>query len=137
MRSGRLARSRKRITRWITSAKKQMKVWARMRSSRKALLCVGSLLLGEAATAHHAPFLYDTETEIVLSGIVESFEWVQPHTWVELRVEDADGEVTIWRFEGMSPLFLGHRGWNRYSLVAGDVIEVGVAEDRLKFQNAA
>ena len=96
----------------------------RMRTSKRTLLCVGLLLFGEILPAHHAPFLYDTEIERIVSGIVESFEWVQPHTWVTLRVEDTEGEVSLWRFEGMSPLYLGYRGWNRYSIRTGDIIEV-------------
>ena len=90
----------------------------------RALLCFGLLVFCEAASAHHAPFIYDTDNERVVSGIVESFEWVQPHTWVAFTVEDAEGEATTWLLEGMSPLYLGRRGWNRYSLNVGDAIKV-------------
>ena len=81
-------------------------------------------MFGEALYAHHAPYIYDTDTERVFSGIVESFEWAQPHTWVALRVEGIEGEANTWLLEGMSPLYLGRRGWNRYSFIAGDAIEV-------------
>lgn len=56
-------------------------------------------------------------------GTVESFEWIQPHTWVVLSVADGEGDAVTWSLEGMNPLYLGRRGWNRYSLMPGDVIE--------------
>ena len=52
-----------------------------------------------------------------------SFEWVQPHVWVRLRVSDGSGAAVVWSLEGMSPLYLGRRGWNRYSIKPDEVIE--------------
>ncbi len=90
----------------------------------RALLCVGLLAISEPNRAHHAPFIYDTEDERLVTGTVTAFDWVQPHTWVMLRVGDTQDEATIWKLEGMNPLYLGRRGWNRYSLMPGDIIEV-------------
>jgi len=99
-------------------------IHGQIRTGTRALLCFGSLVFGEALYSHHAPFIYDTETERVVSGIVKSFEWIQPHAWVELETKGPDGELSTWLLEGMSPLYLGRRGWNRYSLNVGDAIEV-------------
>jgi hypothetical protein len=47
------------------------------------------------------------------------FEWVNPHSWIHLRVSDG----TTWRVEGGAPSALLRRGWNRNSLPAGtDII---------------
>jgi len=88
------------------------------------LLCFGLLVAAEVICAHHAPYIYDTQNEHVISGTVESFDWVQPHTWVALRTVDAEGVPGLWMLEGMNPLFLGRRGWTRLSLQPGDSIEV-------------
>ena len=88
------------------------------------LLCCTACLCADIGAAHHAPFIYDIEDERIMTGTVEAFEWVQPHTWVSLKTLDPDGKVTRWKLEGMSPLYLGQRGWNRYSLEQGDEIQV-------------
>jgi len=59
-----------------------------------------------------------------MTGRVIAFEWVQPHTWTTIAVTDSDGTQAVWALEGMSPAVLGRRGWNRYTLSPGDVIEV-------------
>lgn len=70
--------------------------------------------------------MYDTSQEVVLVGTVVAFEWAEPHTWTRVRVVDRYGSDAIWSLEGMSPAYLGRRGWNRHSLQQGDRIEVTV-----------
>lgn len=95
-----------------------------MRLSSLALLCVVLMNCRESVQAHHAPFIYDTETEYVVSGVVEAFDWVQPHTWVSFRVKEPEAQAGLWMLEGMNPLYLGHRGWTEYSLQPGQAIDV-------------
>jgi hypothetical protein len=90
----------------------------------QTLLIVGMLLPGLPSVAHHAPAIYDLENERTLTGTVVTFEWVQPHTWARVTTIDTAGKETMWSLEGMSPDYLGRRGWNRSSLRPGDVIEV-------------
>jgi hypothetical protein len=82
------------------------------------------LVISAGAYPHHAPFIYDLEREEVFTATVVSFAWVQPHTRVIVATPGPDGVDQTWDLEGMHPGFLGRRGWNRYSLQAGDVIEV-------------
>ena len=90
----------------------------------RALFCFGLLAISESSQAHHAPYIYDTENERVVTGTVTAFDWVQPHTWVTLSVANANEASETLLLEGMNPLFLGRRGWTRYSPRPGDVIEV-------------
>jgi hypothetical protein len=77
-----------------------------------------------SARAHHSFSVFDMETEIELTGEVVEFQWTNPHTWAWIDVTNEDGSVTKWGLEGMSPNYLGRRGWARDTLEPGDKITV-------------
>lgn len=81
-------------------------------------------LFAMSAWAHHSFSVFDMETEITLEGELVEFEWTNPHTWAWINVTNEDGTVTKWGFEGMSPNYLGRRGWTRDTLKPGDRITV-------------
>jgi len=93
---------------------------------RGSMLLVAAMLLAGAAQAHHSFSVFDTTTEKEIEGDVVEFQWTNPHTWTWIDVEDADGAVTRWGLEGMSPNFLGRRGWSKNSLKPGDHVKVVV-----------
>jgi hypothetical protein len=84
-------------------------------------VCLGVL---NSARAHHSFGAFDLENQRSVRGIVVSFEWTNPHVWTRIEPEARSGERTISSFEGMSPDYLGRRGWNRSTLQAGDVVEI-------------
>ena len=87
-------------------------------------LLLGVSIAAGSASAHHAPSLYDTSSERLVTATVLSFEWIEPHTQTKIRVIEGDASETIWTLEGMSPSFLGRRNWNSHSLEQGDRITV-------------
>lgn len=94
------------------------------------LAAVVLLALGTRAWAHHSFGAFDVETELELRGEVVAFDWMQPHTVTRLAVTDDDGSVTTWVLEGMSPDYLGRRGWTNATLAPGDTITVVVHPQR-------
>lgn len=86
------------------------------------LMGAASLLLGEAATAHHSTAMFEWGKEKSLSGTVEKYEWTQPHTFLWVVVRSASGATQEWGLEGMSPSWLGRRGWSRHTISAGDKV---------------
>lgn len=94
----------------------------RMKSWRAGV--IGAILMagvGGAAYAHHSfGAEFDSSKPIKLEGSVIKFEWVNPHSWIHVKL--ADG--TTWRVEGGAPSALLRRGWNRNSLPAGTKIIV-------------
>ena len=78
------------------------------------------------ASAHHSFSAFDMTDEQTIKGKVVEFEWTNPHTWTWIDVTNDDGSVTRWGLEGMSPNFLGRRGWSRTTLTPGDDIEITI-----------
>ena len=85
------------------------------------------LPVANPAGAHHSFSVFDMQTEKTLEGEVVEFQWTNPHTWTWLNVKNEDGSVTKWGLEGMSPNFLGRRGWSKNTLKPGDHIKVVIA----------
>ena len=59
-----------------------------------------------------------------MHGTVTEVEWMNPHAWVHLDVENSDGEIEKWSFELGSPNGLIRRGWSRGTIKVGDVINI-------------
>ena len=102
-----------------------------LRHGTTVLLSVLAILVLAAftsrANAHHSFSVFDMETEKELEGKVVEFQWTNPHTWTWLDVTNADGSVTRWGLEGMSPDFLGRRGWTKNTFRPGDTLKVVIA----------
>ena len=79
------------------------------------------LISSATAVAHHSFAPFDMQAEKTISGTVKQFDWTNPHTWIWVNVSGPGG-VETWAIEGMSPNFLGRRGWTKTSLKAGDKI---------------
>jgi Family of unknown function (DUF6152) len=92
-------------------------------------LLLPCLLMASAVSpvvAHHSFSMFDETKEVVLKGAVKEFQWSNPHTWIQLNVTDASGNVVEWSIEGGSPNLLGRQGWKRNTLKPGDKLEVTV-----------
>src|SRR5215472_12523576 len=91
------------------------------------LLFVGILILVSIApaSAHHsASSEYDVDKTIQLTGVLTSFEWINPHARMHLNVRDASGKVGNWdiNFAGLSKLRL--MGFGRENLVVGRTYKI-------------
>lgn len=89
-----------------------------------AVVAVGAaLLLGSSSLAHHSGALfYDPDGSISLTGVVNHFNFRNPHAIVELLVTLDDGEEQRWTAETAAPSALRRRGWNQDSLQAGETV---------------
>ena len=91
-------------------------------------LAVGALaLLAKAAPAgaHHAfGAEFDADAPLQLRGTIVKLEWVNPHSWIHIEVEEADGTKVVWMVEGGTPNVLVRRGLRRECLPIGTEIIV-------------
>jgi hypothetical protein len=51
-------------------------------------------------------------------------DWINPHSWIHVKVTTPSGEVQEWMVEGGAPNALLRRGWTKASLPAGTKIKV-------------
>lgn len=94
--------------------------------TRLTVLAVAALLLAPVAlSAHHGFDMFDQKHAVMLQGTVKDWQWTNPHTWIQLNVEQ-DGKVTEWSLEGVSISQLGRQGWKRNFIKIGDKITVEI-----------
>jgi hypothetical protein len=91
---------------------------------RRALFGVALCAMGFAVSAHHSTAMFEWGKEKELNGTVDKWEWTQPHTFIWLNVPDKNGKMQQWGLEGMSPSWLGRRGWGTRSLAHGDKVKL-------------
>ena len=88
-------------------------------------LCVCAVLLGGATLfAHHSFAAFDMEKTATLSGTVKEFQWLNPHSWIQMIVTDESGNAVEWSIEMSSPSSLSRQGWKPKTLKPGDKISV-------------
>ena len=75
-------------------------------------------------SSHHAfTAEFDANAPINITGKVLKVEWINPHAWVHVEVEEK-GKKTTWRVEGGTPNTLIRNGINKESIKPGTVIVV-------------
>lgn len=89
-----------------------------------AAIGAAGLALGRFASAHHSTAMFVWGKEKTLSGTIERYEWTQPHTFIWIVVPAKSGQTQEWGLEGMSPSWLGRRGWKVHSLGPGDKVRI-------------
>ena len=97
----------------------------RVRVIAVALLAVA--LSPTAALPHHSNVAYEVTKVITITGVVKDFEWVNPHTWLHVVVDDGKGGKVEWACEGRAPGVLGRAGWSRSILKAGETVTVDMS----------
>jgi Family of unknown function (DUF6152) len=81
---------------------------------------IGALSFCSSVGAHHGQAVYDENNPIQLKGTVISFDWINPHCFVNLDVKDEKGNVVHWIAETVNPGKLARAGWTKDSLKPGD-----------------
>ena len=77
------------------------------------------------AIAHHSFAMFDAEKTVTLQGTVKDFEWVNPHSWLRVMVNDEKtGKPVMWALELSSPARLVTMGMRADSVKPGDAVSV-------------
>jgi hypothetical protein len=89
-------------------------------------LSVLSVLPAQPALSHHSFAMFDRTKEVTLAGTVKTFEWTNPHSWLQLIVRDPRGTEKEYSIELGSPNTLSRSGWRRTSFKPGDRVTVTI-----------
>jgi hypothetical protein len=85
---------------------------------------IGCLTVGHA---HHSFAPFEDDLQIVLKGTVTSFQWTNPHIYIELDVADEDDAVKNWLIECANTTILNRVGWKWNMIKEGDRVSLIVA----------
>ena len=89
---------------------------------------LGVSLLAVAAgplVAHHSISAeFDVNKPIEFTGTVAKIDWLNPHIYTHIAVEQTDGSTITYKVEGSPPNSLFRRGWRPDSLVPGESVTV-------------
>jgi len=76
-----------------------------------------------SAFAHHSAAGVDQTKTVNLEGIVKTFRWSNPHSYLEIEVQNSKGVAEIWNLEMMPPTYLVPAGWKSNTVKAGDKVK--------------
>ena len=94
-------------------------------TSFTALAVVGAALAAAPVMAHHSfAAEYDSKKPVKLTGTITKIDWMNPHVYFFMDVEDEGGKVTNWGFEMGPPNLLQRAGWTKNTMKIGDVVVV-------------
>jgi hypothetical protein len=92
-----------------------------------SLSAIAAAAFAASALAHHSFAMFDAQKTVVLEGTVKEFEWVNPHSWLRIMVNDEKlGRPVLWAVELSSPSRLVTMGMRADSMRAGDAVSVTI-----------
>ena len=97
---------------------------------RWGMVLAAGLVLAATALAHHSNVAFEVTRVVTIKGVVKSFQWRNPHTWVVLEVDNGKGAKEEWAVEGRAPGILSRAGWSPKSIQPGDTITVDMSPAR-------
>ncbi len=98
-----------------------------LRCAGIALQALLALAGADVALAHHSFAMFDSDHQVKLSGTVKSFEWNNPHVYIELSAKGDDGTTRSYTVECANPGILNRLGWKFNMIKPGDNITVIIA----------
>jgi len=110
-----------------------------MKAAAFGILVAGVLLTAATASAHHSfAAEYDSAKKVTIKGIVTKIDWMNPHVYFYIDVQDEGGNINNWALEMGPPNGLQRSGWTRNTMKIGDevIVEGTLAKDGSKQANA-
>ena len=68
--------------------------------------------------------MFDKATVREERATVREFQWTNPHIWIQVLIENENGDVEEWSIEGLGTNTLFRRGWRPTSFKEGDEIVI-------------
>lgn len=100
-----------------------------MRAALPALATL-ALAISGAARAHHSVANFDFGKSSTVTGTVTYFSFTNPHSFIDMEVEDAAGVKHPYKFFTVARVVMMRTGWAVEDLKAGDKVTVTGSPDR-------
>ena len=101
--------------------------WLRAVAMTAVAAC--TVLAPQCASAHHSFAQFDQSKSVTIKGTVKSWEFTNPHSWLQL-VSVQNGQEVEYGIEGASVSTLVRRGWSRTTFKVGDKVTVEIYPSR-------
>lgn len=98
-----------------------------MKAGLLAAAIVGALAVTalRPASAHHSfSAVFDADQPVRLQGRITGMDWINPHSWLYVEVDNEDGTTSEWMIEGATPNTLLRRGFTRDAVSPGTEITI-------------
>jgi hypothetical protein len=97
--------------------------------TRTIKLAAAALLLGIGlpAAAHHSFAIFEHSKTLTLKGTVRSFQWTNPHGYIDLEVANGPPGIDRYTLELTSINMLRRAGWKSSDVNVGDEVTAIVA----------
>lgn len=97
-----------------------------MKNFPTMILLAGALtfLAAPGSQAHHSAAMFDRTTTQTVEGTVAKFQWMNPHSWLNVEAPGSDGAMAMYDIELTSPNLLMRIGWRPTSLKTGEKVSV-------------
>ena len=97
--------------------------------TRTIKLAAAALLLGIGlpAAAHHSFAIFEHSKTLTLKGTVQSFQWTNPHGYIDLEVANGPPGIDRYTLELTSINMLRRAGWKSSDVSVGDKVTAIVA----------
>jgi hypothetical protein len=90
-----------------------------------SIALAAALVTGGLALGHHSISAeFDVNNPISFTGTVKQVDWLNPHIYTHIDVEQPNGTVVTYKVEGGPPNALFRRGWRKESLMPGETVTV-------------
>jgi hypothetical protein len=100
-----------------------------MNSSRKSVLLaliVATLLFAiQPATAHHSGAEFSDQVKEI-TGTIKEFQFKNPHTWIQVVVDNEGGQKEEWSVEWGAPNSLARQGYRPSTFPAGTKVTMRI-----------
>jgi hypothetical protein len=92
---------------------------------------LGLVLMTIPVYAHHSFGTFDLNRKIEIVGMIAGLDFVNPHSWLRVKVTAPDGTATLYRCEMRGATVLRRSGWTPETFLLGARITVRGAPDRV------
>jgi hypothetical protein len=91
-----------------------------------SLLSTAFIFQISSVFAHHSGTMFDRAQTVTIEGTVTRYDYVNPHSWIILTVQNDSGDEALWGVEGFSPASMRRWGLTPETVKPGETIRFTV-----------